>query len=61
MVQAAGEPPRLFDVPTDAVLEVPFSHPRYEWFADLGLSCHAVPAIANMCLEIGARNLGSDC
>jgi Nitric oxide synthase, oxygenase domain len=30
IVQAAGEPPRLFDVPTDAVLEVPFSHPRYE-------------------------------
>jgi nitric-oxide synthase, bacterial len=27
MVQAPGEPPRLFDVPVDAVLEVPFSHP----------------------------------
>jgi nitric-oxide synthase, bacterial len=48
-----GEPPRLFDVPRDAVLEVPFSHPRYQWFADLGLRWHAVPAIANMCLEIG--------
>jgi nitric-oxide synthase, bacterial len=53
LVQAPGEPPRLFDVPGDAVLEVPFSHPRYEWFADLGLRWHAVPAIANMCLEIG--------
>jgi nitric-oxide synthase len=53
VVQAPGEPPRLFDVPRDAVLEVPFSHPRYQWFADLGLRWHAVPAIANMCLEIG--------
>jgi nitric-oxide synthase len=53
VVQAPGEPPRLFDVPDDAVLEVPLSHPRYEWFADLGLRWHAVPAISNMCLEIG--------
>jgi nitric-oxide synthase, bacterial len=53
VVQASGDAPRLFNVPRDAVLEVPFSHPRYEWFADLGLRWHAVPAIANMCLEIG--------
>jgi nitric-oxide synthase, bacterial len=53
VVQAAEESPRLFDVPRDAVLEVPFSHPRYGWFAGLGLRWHAVPAIANMCLEIG--------
>ena len=26
---------------------------RYEWFADLGLRWHAVPAISNLCLEIG--------
>jgi nitric-oxide synthase, bacterial len=28
-------------------------HPRYEWFADLALRWPAVPAIANMCPEIG--------
>jgi nitric-oxide synthase len=53
VVQAPGEPPRLFDLPPDAVLEVPLSHPDYRWFADLGLRWHAVPAISNMCLEIG--------
>jgi nitric-oxide synthase len=53
VVQAPGEPPRLFDLPGNAVLEVPVSHPRYRWFADLELRWHAVPAISNMCLEIG--------
>jgi nitric-oxide synthase len=45
--------PQLFDLPADAVLEVPLTHPSYEWFAELGLRWHAVPAISNMCLEIG--------
>jgi nitric-oxide synthase len=53
VVQAPGEGPRLFRVPPEAVLEVPLRHPRYPWFADLGLRWHAVPAISNMCLEIG--------
>jgi nitric-oxide synthase len=53
VVQGPRERPRLFDLPRDAVLEVPLSHPRYRWFADLQLRWHAVPAIANMCLEIG--------
>jgi nitric-oxide synthase len=53
VVQGLDEPPRLFELPGDAVLEVPLSHPRHEWFADLELRWHAVPAISNMCLEIG--------
>ncbi|WP_311922052.1 nitric oxide synthase oxygenase [Microbispora sp. H10836] len=43
----------LREVPRDAVLEVPLRHPAFPWFADLGLRWHAVPAIANMSLEIG--------
>ncbi|MCW0212943.1 MAG: nitric oxide synthase oxygenase [Pseudonocardia sp.] len=43
----------LHDVPRDAVLEVPLSHPEHAWFADLFLRWHAVPAISNMPLEIG--------
>ena len=36
------------------MLEVPLEPPRAtRWFADLGLRWHAVPAISNMCLEIG--------
>lgn len=53
IVQLPGRPPAWFPVPADAVLEVPISHPRYDWFAELGLRWHAVPAISNMTLEIG--------
>ncbi len=45
--------PLLCNLPGDAVLEVPIVHPEYEWFAELGLRWHAVPAISDMCLEIG--------
>ncbi|GII90022.1 nitric oxide synthase oxygenase [Sinosporangium siamense] len=45
--------PLLSEVPGDAVVEVPLVHPSYPWFAELGLRWHAVPAISNMCLEIG--------
>ena len=53
VVQSPGDGPRLFELPAGAVLEVPLSHPHYEWFADLELRWHAVPAISDMCLEIG--------
>jgi nitric-oxide synthase len=53
VVQVPGRPPRLFDLPKEVVLEVPLRHPCYPWFADLGLRWHAVPAVSNMCLEIG--------
>ncbi|GAA4044811.1 nitric oxide synthase oxygenase [Nonomuraea soli] len=43
----------LCNLPGDAVLEVPIRHPHFAWFAELGLRWHAVPAISNMCLEIG--------
>jgi nitric-oxide synthase, bacterial len=45
--------PELFDLPGDAVLEVPLVHPDFPWFAEFGLRWHAVPAISNMRLEIG--------
>jgi nitric-oxide synthase, bacterial len=43
----------LYEVPGDAVLEVPIRHPEYEWFAELCLRWHAVPAISNMPLVVG--------
>jgi nitric-oxide synthase, bacterial len=45
--------PELFDIPRDAVLEVPLRHPEHDWFAELQLRWHAVPAISNMPLVIG--------
>ena len=53
LVSVAGDDLDAFDVPADAVLEVPISHPRYPRIADLGLRWHANPAVSNMCLEIG--------
>lgn len=52
-IQLPGQAPQLFELPQDAVLEVPISHPDFPWFADLGLKWHAVPVISNMRLEIG--------
>ncbi|WP_344426678.1 nitric oxide synthase oxygenase [Pseudonocardia ailaonensis] len=43
----------VHEVPREAVLEVPITHPELGWFADLGLRWYAVPAISNMPLEIG--------
>jgi nitric-oxide synthase, bacterial len=53
IIRIDGNPPVVFDVPADCVLEVPIQHPRYSWFKDLGLRWHANPAVSNMCLEIG--------
>lgn len=53
LVSADGGRPEIFELPPDAVLEVPLTHPDHSWFADLRLRWHAVPAISNMPLEIG--------
>ncbi len=50
---AAAPRPRAFRLPADAVLEVELEHPQLPWFAELGLRWHAVPAVSDMCLEIG--------
>jgi nitric-oxide synthase len=43
----------LFDIPSDAILEVELTHPDLPWFAELELKWHAVPAISSMPLRIG--------
>ncbi|QMU80193.1 nitric oxide synthase oxygenase [Streptacidiphilus sp. PB12-B1b] len=54
LVQAAPyRRPEHYDLPPDAVLEVPLSHPHHAGFADLGLRWYAVPAVSDMTLEIG--------
>ena len=52
LISDGGEP-ELFEVPSDAVLEVDLLHPTHGWFSDLRLRWHAVPAISNMPLRIG--------
>jgi nitric-oxide synthase, bacterial len=53
LVQEAGGPATLHEVPADAILEVRIAHPEAEWFAGLGLRWYAVPVISDMYLEIG--------
>ena len=48
-----GGAPELFEIPDDAVLQVDLVHPTLEWFTELRLRWHAVPAISNMPLRIG--------
>ncbi len=42
-IETPADGVRLFELPEDAVLEVPLSHPEHPWFAELGLRWHAVP------------------
>lgn len=53
VIQMPGQPPEIFELPCDVILEVPLSHPTYAWFAHLGIKWHALPVISNMRLEIG--------
>jgi nitric-oxide synthase len=45
--------PRLFELPPDAVLEVPIRHPELAWFEELGLRWHAVPMMCDFALRAG--------
>ncbi|MFF2523275.1 nitric oxide synthase oxygenase [Streptomyces liangshanensis] len=53
IVEGVDDKPRAFELPPDAVLEVPLTHPGGLWDEEWGLRWHAVPAISSMCLEIG--------
>jgi nitric-oxide synthase, bacterial len=43
--------PQLFELPSEAVLEVEIAHPEISAFSELGLRWHAVPAVSDMRLE----------
>jgi len=53
VVETVEEGPRMFQLPGQAVHEVPLEHPELAWFADLGMRWHAVPVISNNRLVIG--------
>ncbi|OXB79096.1 UNVERIFIED_CONTAM: hypothetical protein H355_005972 [Colinus virginianus] len=53
VLQANGQDPEIFEFPPEIVLEVPMEHPKYEWFKELDLKWYALPAVANMLLEVG--------
>lgn len=53
IIQMPGQPPQWFELPKEAVMEVPITHPEYDWFTELGLKWHALPAVSDWRLEIG--------
>ncbi len=53
VIESRTSPPRVFNLPRRAVMEVPIKHPEFRWFSDLGLRWYAVPVISNMRLHIG--------
>jgi nitric-oxide synthase len=53
IIQSPGLPRAWFELPRDAVLEVPLGHPDLAWFRELRLRWYAVPVISDMYLEAG--------
>ncbi|WP_084474196.1 nitric oxide synthase oxygenase [Deinococcus pimensis] len=53
-IESRGET-RLFELPGDAVREVPLTHPDLPWFGELGLRWHALPVISDLELHIGGQ------
>ncbi len=50
VIQFPGQRPEIFEIPREAILEVPISHPEFDWFAQLGLKWHALPVVSDMAL-----------
>jgi nitric-oxide synthase, bacterial len=50
IIESSGLPPAWFDVPRDAVFEVPLRHPDLAWFRELRLRWYAIPVISDMYL-----------
>lgn len=53
VIQVLGEKPKLFEIPSNKVKEVPISHPELADFMNLNMKWYAVPIISDMRLEIG--------
>jgi nitric-oxide synthase len=53
VIQVGHERSRIFELPSDAVLEVPIRHPDLPWFEELQLRWHAVPMLCDMALRAG--------
>ncbi|MEV7506286.1 nitric oxide synthase oxygenase [Streptomyces sp. NPDC093018] len=53
VIEAAGDKPQIFELPSDLIRQVPITHPDHPQIADLALRWYAVPAISNMRLRIG--------
>lgn len=53
VIEEAGKGPRYFELPEQAVLEVPLKHPEIAGFEAFDVKWYAVPIISDMKMEIG--------
>ncbi|KAK2725659.1 hypothetical protein QYM36_000232, partial [Artemia franciscana] len=53
VLQGSDGEPKLFNIPSELVLEVPIVHPEFDWFLDLGLKWYALPAVTSMKFDCG--------
>ncbi|GLV41924.1 Nitric oxide synthase [Carabus blaptoides fortunei] len=53
VLSANGHDPDYFDIPSELVLQVPLSHPKYPWFEELGLKWYSMPAVSGMMFDCG--------
>ncbi|CAL1539173.1 unnamed protein product [Lymnaea stagnalis] len=59
VLSAAGSDPEWFEIPPELVVEVNMKHPKYPWFADLGLKWYALPAVSGMLFDCGGLEFPS--
>jgi len=55
IIQIADRYPCWFEIPAEHILEVPITHPEYSFLAEWAIKWYALPAIANMILEVGGQ------
>lgn len=53
VLSANGHDPDYFDIPSELVLQVPISHPKYTWFEELDLRWYSLPAVSGMMFDCG--------
>ena len=53
VLQANGQDPEMFEIPSEIVMELNIVHPKYDWFADLKLKWYCVPGVSSMLLDVG--------
>lgn len=53
VLSASGQDPELFEIPPELILEVSLKHPKYPWFADLGIKWYSLPAVSGMLFDCG--------
>jgi len=59
VIQIDDNKPRLFEIPSEHVLEVAITHPQYERFTELELKWYAVPLISDMKFTCGGIDFQS--